>query len=53
MYKRQVPSLTTVSVSGHEIGLKTAKLILKRLQNQPVNNSILKVSSNIIERETI
>ncbi|HAF89040.1 MAG TPA: LacI family transcriptional regulator [Deltaproteobacteria bacterium] len=48
-----VPSLTTVSVSGHEIGLKTAKLILKRLQNQPVNNSILKVSSNIIERETI
>jgi LacI family gluconate utilization system Gnt-I transcriptional repressor len=47
-----VPSLTTVSVSGHEIGLKTAKLLLKRLQNQLVNNSIIKVRSILIERET-
>ena len=48
-----VPSLTTVRVSGEEIGLKTAKLLVKRLQNEPVKNSILKVNSTIIERETI
>ena len=47
-----VPSLTTVRVSGEEIGIKTAELLLKRLQNRHVENSIVKVRSIFIERET-
>jgi len=47
-----VPSLTTVRVSGEEIGIKTAELLLKRLQNQHIENSIVKVGSIYIERET-
>ena len=52
MARHLVPALTTVRVSGQEIGAKTAELILKRLQNRPVENLIVTVGSIFIERET-
>ena len=52
MARHLVPALTTVRVSGQEIGTKTAELILKQLQNRHVENLIVTVGSIFIERET-
>jgi len=47
-----VPALTTVRVSGQEIGMHTAELLVQRLQGQSVQSAIMDVGVILAERET-
>jgi len=49
---RVSPALTTIRIHGYDIGRRSADLVMRRLKGEPVPNTMVDVSIELIQRES-